>query len=52
MKTEIAEKISSEIALEFLNQITRIHNLLCASDEKEAFFVMGQLVEQLAQRIR
>lgn len=52
MKPEIAQKITPEVALEFLNEITYIHNLLCSENEKDAFFMIGKLTEQLSQRTR
>ena len=52
MNPKIVEKISPEIALEMMNEIVSIHNLLAADHENEAFYRMGSLVEQLAQRVR
>jgi hypothetical protein len=52
MKPEIVKTISQEIALEFLNNLVEIHNLLIKEDQREAFFRLGALVEQMAERLR
>jgi len=39
-------------ALEILNQVTEIHNLLMDDDERSAFFYLGVLSEQLAEIVK
>lgn len=52
MKPEIVKTISQAIAIEFLNELIEIHNILIKEDQREAFFRLGSLVEQMAQRLR
>lgn len=52
MIPDIAKKISPEIALELLNELIEIHNLLIKEDQREAFFRLGSLVEMIADRAR
>lgn len=55
MKPEITKQISSEIALELMNDLVQIHNYIIMNGEKGqllAFFNLGVLVESLAERVR
>jgi hypothetical protein len=38
--------------LEVLNEITTIHNYLIQNNERSAFFFLGSLTENLANRLR
>jgi len=52
MRPAIANKISPEIALELMNELIEICNILINGYDKRAYFRLGSLVEQLAQRVR
>ncbi len=52
MKPEIIKQISGKLALEIMNDIVEIHNLLMNLDQRQAFFHIGVLIESLAERIR
>lgn len=52
MNFEITEQITPEIAEALLLEITLIQNLLMQNDDRQAFYTLGCLTEQLANVIR
>ena len=52
MKPEFVEQITSDIALELLNDLVELHNLLILDKNKQAFYLLGTLTESIAERVR
>ncbi len=52
MNPKLVKRIDPEVALELLNDLIEINNLLIKTSERSVFFQLGSLVEQIAQRVR
>jgi len=52
MKPEFVKQISPDLALELLNDLVELHNLLIFDKNKEAFYLLGVLTESIAERSR